>query len=185
MAKPKRKAEEANKGGRPLTLTPELADHICTELSVGRSLIQICRDDEGMPDIRTVFRWLRREEDGEPFASFCHDYARARELQAHYCTEETGEIADDGRNDWMQKVKDGAPTGELVFNHEAVARSKLRIDERKWRAAMLNPKKYGPKVDLTSGGDALKAAPDGTAAAAAISGFIEKGLRRARGEEDV
>jgi hypothetical protein len=64
-------------------------------------------------------------------------------------TEEILDIADDGSNDWMEKLdKDGKSVGWAV-NGEAVQRSKLRVDARKWIASKLKPKKYGDKLDTT------------------------------------
>jgi hypothetical protein len=36
-----------------------------------------------------------------------------------------------------------------------VARSKLQIDARKWKASKLAPKKYGDKMDLTTDGEKI------------------------------
>lgn len=58
------------------------------------------------------------------------------------------DIAEDGTNDWMERHNfDGAETGWHI-NGEAVARSRLRIDARKWMAGKLKPKKYGEKLDI-------------------------------------
>lgn len=64
--------------------------------------------------------------------------------------EESLEIADDGRNDWMERQSQsekglGVNNG-WVLNGEHVQRSRLRVDTRKWFAARLHPKKYGDKV---------------------------------------
>ena len=130
---------------RPSSFTQEKADAICERLSDGESLRSICRDDD-QPATTTVLRWLR---DNEPFRI---QYAYARDLQADAIFDEMLEIADDGNNDWMEKLsKDGQSVG-WVLNGEAVQRSKLRIDSRKWIASKLNPKKYGDKVETQHSG---------------------------------
>jgi hypothetical protein len=86
-----------------------------------------------MPETRTVYRWLLDEK----HETFCRSYARARELQAEHLFEEMQEIADDGRNDWMER------NGFPMVNGEAIQRSKLRLEDRKWRAGKLKPKVYG------------------------------------------
>jgi len=63
------------------------------------------------------------------------------------------DIADDGRNDWMERH--GKEDAGWQANGENIQRSRVRIDTRKWLASKLKPKKYGDKVDLTHGG------PDG------------------------
>ena len=78
-------------------------------------------------------------------------YARAREAQADKLAEDILAIADDGRND-TYLTDNGAAT-----NQDVIARSRLRVDARKWLASKMAPKKYGEKVDLTH------ANPDGTA----------------------
>jgi len=131
--------------GRPSKFTQKLADTICEQLADGRSLRSICSADE-MPDTSTVCRWLAANEE------FREQYARARELQADALFDEILEIADDGLNDWIErKGADGQSLG-WVENGEALRRSALRVDARKWMASKLQPKKYGDKVALTGEG---------------------------------
>ncbi len=131
-------------GGRPEIFTQEIADQICELISTtAKSLKTICKMD-GMPSVRTILRWLREDK-----AGFCAQYARAKEEQADYMTEEMIEIADDGSNDLMT-VEKGDASYE-VENKEVTNRSKLRVETRKWIASKLKPKKYGDKtgVELT------------------------------------
>lgn len=128
--------------GRPTSYTEELAATICTRIADGESLRTICAD-EGMPDRVTVFRWIARHE------AFRIQYMLAREDQADTIVDEILDIADDGTNDWMLRNR-GEETA-WVENGEAIRRSQLRIDARKWVAGQLRPKKYGNKV--TVGGD--------------------------------
>lgn len=77
-------------------------------------------------------------------------YARAMEARADKFAEEILEIADDGRND-TYVTENGEAT-----NHDVIARSRLRVDARKWLAAKMAPKKYGEKVAI-GGADDLPA----------------------------
>ena len=117
----------------------EIVERICAEIAVGKSMREICRAAD-MPDMRTVFRWLAAHSE------FQQIYARAREAQADYLAEEILEIADDGKNDWVERQD-----GSAAVNNEAVQRSRLRVDARKWLMSKLMPKKYGEKLEL--GGD--------------------------------
>ena len=81
-------------------------------------LERICRG-EGMPDVRTVYRWLEAHDD------FRQKYARARERQADVLAGQILEISDDGSRDTIQ-TEDGE-----VVNHEHIQRSRLRVDSRK------------------------------------------------------
>ena len=58
------------------------------------------------------------------------------------------EIADDGRNDWIVRLRKDGST-ETVVDNEAVQRSRLRIDTRKWLLSKLSPKKYGDVTVIT------------------------------------
>jgi hypothetical protein len=121
-------------GGRPSSYSPELANRICELLAGGQSLRQICAADD-MPDKATVLRWLPKHDE------FRDQYAHARELQTEYWAEEILEIADDGTGDTYKDEN-----GNERTDHEVVARSRLRVDSRKWLMSKLAPKKYGDKV---------------------------------------
>ena len=56
--------------------------------------------------------------------------------------EEILDIADDGSNDYMETK------GGYKINSESIARSRLRIDARKWIMSKMQPKKYGDKLEL-------------------------------------
>jgi len=120
--------------GHPTDYGPEISARICEQLALGRSLRDIC-EDEKTPHIATVMRWLNVHSE------FREQYARARELQAEYLIDEIVEIADDATNDYMRD-KDSAGYRQ---NGEWLARSRLRVDTRKWAASKMAPKKYGDK----------------------------------------
>lgn len=125
--------------GRPAIYTQELADEVCSRLADGDSLRTVCIADD-MPSMTTVFKWLRENEE------FAKQYARAKEESATALFEEIFDIADDGTNDWMEaRDKEGNAIGWRE-NGEALQRSRLRVDTRKWALSKLVPKKYGDKV---------------------------------------
>jgi hypothetical protein len=92
----------------------------------------------------SIFNWLNSNE------QFMQQYARAKEVQAEALAEDLLEIADDATNDWMDKRF--GETEVRVIDNEAIQRSKLRVDTRKWLMSKLQPKKYGEKLDLNHGG---------------------------------
>jgi hypothetical protein len=127
--------------GRPSTFTQELGDLICERLADGESLRAICSADD-MPHRATVFRWLADEDN----KTFRDQYTHAREEQAETLLDEIVEIADDSRHDTIPKVgRDGEEYGEQP-NSEWIARSRLRVDARKWVVSKLAPKKYGERI---------------------------------------
>lgn len=125
------------KVGRPSDYSSDITTKICVRLGLGESLREICRD-ETMPSKTTVMRWLAEH------AEFRDQYAGAREAQADYYAEEIIEISDDATNDFMKR-KNGDEVEE-VENKEVLARSRLRVDTRKWLMARMSPKKYGDKI---------------------------------------
>jgi hypothetical protein len=96
---------------------------------------------EGMPSVQTVLKWLREDKGG-----FVAQYARAKEEQADFMSEEMIDIADDGTNDFMT-IEKGDMSYEIE-NKEVTNRSKLRVETRKWIISKLKPKKYGDKIDM-------------------------------------
>lgn len=119
--------------GRPSGYSQKLANEICGQLSEGYSLRKILKEDN-MPSMATVFNWLSVHE------QFLEQYTRAKNETADALAEDIQDIAD-------RTLK-----GEYDPNAARVA-----IDAYKWTAAKLKPKKYGEKLDHTSGGKELPA----------------------------
>lgn len=128
--------DPANTGGRPEIYSDELGTELCNRLIGGKSLRKICEMDD-MPSISTVLRWL--VDDSK--AGFQKQYARAREAQAEALFEEIFSIADDGTND--KYVDD---QGNVKVDHDVIARSRLRVDTRRWAMSKMAPKRYADKV---------------------------------------
>jgi len=125
--------------GRPSIYTADLADSICQMVACGMSMREICRADD-MPAMSSVFLWLRNKD------GFSEQYEKAKHQGCMAMADEILAIADDGTNDWMEQLgKDGEVEG-YKLNGEAVSRSKLRVDSRKWLLSKLMPKKYGDKI---------------------------------------
>ena len=74
-------------------------------------------------------RWIIKHEE------FCHKYEMARKVQRERWADEIIDIPDDSRGN--------------------VQRARLRVDSRKWVLARLEPRKYGDKLDVASGGEKL------------------------------
>lgn len=127
---------------------PAVMDAICEEvMGSSYSLVTICSNEPNFPSAKTVFRWMS-EEQRAGTSALCDQYARAKEMQADYLADEMFDIADDGRNDYMEKMLNNGESIE-VLNTEHVQRSRLRLDTRKWIASKLKPKKYGDKLELS------------------------------------
>ena len=104
---------------------------------------------------KTFYEWLELEEN----ESKVKQYARACEERAEALLDEMLDIVDDTRNDYIEMDTGEEGASEHVLeakpNYELIQRSRLRYDARKWLVSKLNPKKYGEKVDVTSGGDKI------------------------------
>lgn len=125
--------------GRPRAYNEEVATKILSYLAIGESMRTVCKRP-GMPAMSTVFKWLRE------YPEFTEQYARAKEEAADVLIEDILDIADDGTNDFVPKRnKDGEIVG-LMVDKEAIQRSRVRIDTRKWLASKLKPKKYGDRI---------------------------------------
>lgn len=135
-----------NRVGRPSKYTNELADKICQMIAQGQSVRSICAKKD-MISMQTFFRWLREND------KFREQYARACEERSYMHAEEILEIADDARNDYMEKLDDSGNLLGYTLNGEHVQRSRLRIDTRKWLMSKQNPKVYGDKLDMTTNGN--------------------------------
>jgi hypothetical protein len=109
----------------------ELFDEICEKIANGESLRKICKNDK-MPNLTSVWKWLNNNEE------LSKQYARAREEQAETFVDEILDIADYKKDDTYLDED-----GKEIINQEVIARSRLRVDARKWIASKLKPKKFG------------------------------------------
>ena len=137
--KAKRKTEPKPKG-RPTKYTPELAAEIVRRISMGESTRSVGRD-ETMPTESTIRAWAIDDKDG-----FFAQYTRAVQIRAIGWSEEIIEISDDGSNDTYIDEN-----GNERTNNEIVARSRIRVDSRKWMLSKVLPKVFGDKLDVNHG----------------------------------
>jgi hypothetical protein len=123
--------------GAPTDYTEELADRICETIAtsnLGTNKLCVIHKD-WMPSPDTIYKWRYRHKE------FADKYALAKAKQAELMAEELMDIADDGMNDTYVDEN-----GNLKVDTDVVARSRLRVDTRKWYASKLAPKIYGEKV---------------------------------------
>lgn len=132
--------------GRPTKYTPEIADEICRRMSEGQTLNTICSDPR-MPSRPTVLRWKNADVDG-----FLDRFTRAREDLIDHWEDELMDVADDGRNDYVERMSKSGET-YTAFSKENVERSKLRVDARKWMLSKLRQAKFGDKIEQTHKAD--------------------------------
>jgi hypothetical protein len=119
----------------------EIAEAICEAIATTpRGIDFLCATHEGFPAARTVRRWERERP------NFRAAYELAKEAQSDFLAYETLEIADDsGRDTKVIRRNDGQEVE--VLDREWVQRSDIRIKARQWLCKVLNPRRFGDKLD--------------------------------------
>ena len=139
--------------GQKSTYTAWAGEMICAGLAEGHSLLSTCQA-LGIP-YETAKQW---EIDIPAHAA---ESMRAREIGCHAMADQCVEIADDGRNDWMEH-HGGEDAPGWKINGENIQRSRLRIDTRLRLLGKWLPKVYGDKLELAGELTHKKAAADMT-----------------------
>ncbi len=127
--------------GRPSDYTQEMANEICQDISSGKSLRAICRD-ENRPSIATIFKWMR------DYPDFLKQYEVATSERADYQLEELNDIGEEAVN--YAKTSDDKNVSAVITAY------KLKADNMRWTMSKIKPKKYGEKVDVTSDGEKIQ-----------------------------
>lgn len=143
---------------------------VLIRVSGGASVARALREarDEGkiVPSDRVFWTWHFRDEQLQ------HDLARARQNGVEVHLDECKEIADNANADaYIEYRQDGTPVAKV--DGEAISRSRLRFDARIKLAQMIAPRKYGPKLDMTTDGQALTGVSEAQRAAKAAALFRE------------
>ena len=92
----------------------------------------------------TLMEWIDKDAD------IADQYASAKRRQAELMADEILEIADDDSQDELFiETEDGSgKSAKRIQNHEFIARSRLKVDTRKWLMSTLLPKQYGDKLGV-------------------------------------
>lgn len=126
----------------------KIFNSIISDIENGASLRSVLRKND-MPSSSTFFIWV--DEDIQK----SKQYERAIELRSEFLFDEMFEIADNQGAD-VGTDKDG----NQVINPNIVQRNRLQIDVRKWALSKMMPKKFGDKLDMTTGGEKLNTTPN-------------------------
>ena len=118
-------APKSKRGRPPFEWTEELETDICREISMGRTIREICQTD-GMPSWPTLLNRLLETPE------FATQYARAREFYAEY-----------RNDDFRYEGKINPPT-----TPEGVANRRIDLDHMKWELSKHAPKKFGDKIAM-------------------------------------
>lgn len=134
--------------------TIELFDSICEEIATtDKGLSTICK----RKDVSTTafYNWINDDD------ILVDKYARARELQAELLADQIIELSSRERISEELITCDNEEGGKKVTTRQFdnYNRTRLEIDARKWKASKLAPKKFGEKLDVTTGGEKIQNLP--------------------------
>jgi hypothetical protein len=147
----------------------------------GMSLREICRQQQAIdpefPSPSTIRTWYVDMGPDAVADNFTARYALARRAQGQHWAEEIMDIADEGQNDYMDRLRRDGKIDKKVDN-ECVQRSKLRIEARKWLLSKLHPDVYAERfLHQTLGADGKPVDPPSSTQidlASAIKGWKPK-----------
>jgi hypothetical protein len=120
-----------------MTISAEARAEILRRIAEGESVLNISRSDH-LPARSAIYAAIAADPE------FRRDYEAALVSRFEFHADEILEIAYDARNDFMEKT--AGDSTSWVENGEALRRSQLRVDARKWLLARMLPKKYGDRV---------------------------------------
>lgn len=152
----------------PPKRTPAIEREILERLSNGEPLAEICRSAKKFPHPTNWREWCEKDE-GLAIA-----YARAREAGEDAIAAETLAIIDEEPRLYQTEGGPRVDPGD-------VANRKLRAEHRLKLLAKWNPKRWGEKVDVTSGDKPLGPDLDETSKFARLAAIAEA-VRKGSGE---
>jgi hypothetical protein len=122
---------------------------ICNRISNGNSLKRICDKKlcgDDTPDISTVWDWIHRsQENTDNYAKACEERTDSRIDEMHYVEDEAAQEC--------RTIDDPKRAAALMMAY------RMKVDNIKWYASKMKPKKYGNSVDVTSGGEKISSVP--------------------------
>lgn len=114
-----------------------IVDSVCKEIAENNASLRKALELKDTPNRSTFYEWLENNQ------HYSDQYARACKDRADNIFEEILEIADDSSSDTII-----SEDGKELFNNEFAARSRIKIDARKWMLGKMNPIKYSDKIQV-------------------------------------
>ncbi len=144
-----REAEEKARGfDRPKKPTPAIVNEILDLIEAGFTLTEIISDRGDMPSVGCWYMWLRADE------ALADRYARAKEIQCESMAMDIVRLSNTPRKGIRtvtRSTKDG--TFMEVTEGDAVDRTRLQVEARRWYLEKIMPKRFGTKVDVNHTGE--------------------------------
>jgi hypothetical protein len=133
----------------------EAVDRVCASVASGVSVTRTLALLDNMPAPVTFWGWMGEDD------VIAKKVARAREAGVEALMEEARDIADQTQEG---EIVTETPDGVTIKREDMLGHRKLRVETRFKYAQMIAPRKYGPKVDITSGGERMASADPGDVA---------------------
>lgn len=138
-----RDPDEINPPGRPTRDTPYIRELLFQELSTGKLLRQVIRDNPEMPAYNTMMRWwLGYSGDGHD--SFRLYFAQGKQAQIEAWLEQAWAELQDPRDDWVWHEK----KQDYVPDKFTPQRLKELLQHTRWMAERVLPTLYGNRVQV-------------------------------------
>ena len=117
---------------------------ICEQISEGGVIEDVCGADRpaDFPNWRTFYKWLLKDPETKK------SYDEAVQARLLKFVDSTFKIANDGSNDWMEKLNEKGENIGWMVNGECVQRSKIRISNIQWYAEKIGRAVFGPSVAI-------------------------------------
>ena len=116
---------------------------ILKDLLNGRSLRQSLQGYK-MPSSETFYDWINNDEEK------AKQYVRAKDFGLDAIIDEMHEIAADSSDVYVDEF------GNKRVDGAAVQKKRLMIDTKKWDLSKKNPRKFGDRIDVTSGDEPIR-----------------------------
>lgn len=133
-AKAKTQYEEAQLEWMRREMDFESIEAIFGMVAGGRTVKDACA--EAMIPYDTFYRWVLKD----PLLR--EEYEMARQIQAEGMLDDMIEIADTQASGEVYLDS----KGNTRIDYEAIQRSKLKVEQRRWQMAKMNPKRFGEKI---------------------------------------
>lgn len=114
-------------------------EYICLEIEKGFALRNVCKSFMSADKFHAMC---------EADSKLNERYSRACARREDSIFEDMLDIADSSNADLIVGEK-----GNLIIDGEAVQRSRLKIETRKWMLGKMRPKKYGERVEIEHSGE--------------------------------
>lgn len=127
----------------PTKKTDKVCEEILLRLSNGEPLAAICRSDDKFPHPSVWLDWTKQDE------ALGFAYARAREVGEDVIAEDALLLIDSEPSTYQTEHG-------IRIDPASVAHNKNRAEMRLKLLAKWNPKRWGDRIDVTSGGEKLQ-----------------------------